>query len=66
MRRPDFNQQTKTFSKFYNYRKQGYLTSTAYCSKLTVTVLKSYFKNLKPKELIYRDFKNFSNQQFSL
>ena len=32
--------------------------------KLTVTVLKSYFKKLKPKELIYRDFKNFSNQQF--
>ena len=32
--------------------------------KLTVTVLKSYFKKQKPKELIYRDFKNFSNQQF--
>ena len=31
---------------------------------LTVTVLKSYFKKLKPKELIYRDFKNFSNQKF--
>ena len=27
--------------------------------KLTVTVLKSYFKKRKPKELIYRDFKNF-------
>ena len=32
--------------------------------KLTVAVLKSYFKKLKPKELIYRDFKNFSNQEF--
>ena len=32
--------------------------------KLTVTVLKSYFKKLKPKKFIYRDFKNFSNQQF--
>ena len=32
--------------------------------KFTVTVLKNYFKKLKPKELIYRDFKNFSNQQF--
>ena len=32
--------------------------------KLTVTVLKSYFKKRNPKELIYRDFKNFSNQQF--
>ena len=32
--------------------------------KFTVTVLKSYFKKLKPKELIYCDFKNFSNQQF--
>ena len=32
--------------------------------KLTVTILKSYFKKQKPKELIYRDFKNFSNQQF--
>ena len=27
-------------------------------------MLKSYFKKLKPKELTYRDFKNFSNQQF--
>ena len=32
--------------------------------KLTVTVLKSYSKKRKPKELIHRDFKNFSNQQF--
>ena len=32
--------------------------------KLTITVLKSYFKKMKPKELIYHDFKNFSNQQF--
>ena len=32
--------------------------------KLTVTVLKSYFKKLKPKTIIYRDFKNFSNLQF--
>ena len=32
--------------------------------KFTVTVLKNYFKKLKPKELIYRDFKSFSNQQF--
>ena len=31
--------------------------------KFTVTVLKSNFKKLKPK-LIYRDFKNFFNQQF--
>ena len=29
--------------------------------KLTVTILKSYFKKLKPKELIYCDFKNFSD-----
>ena len=29
-----------------------------------LTVLKSYFKKLNPKEFIYRDFKNFSNQQF--
>ena len=29
--------------------------------KLTVAVLKSYFKKRKPKELIYRDFKTFSN-----
>ena len=32
--------------------------------KVIVAVLKSYFKKLKPKKLIYRDFKNFSNQQF--
>ena len=32
--------------------------------KLTVTILKCYFKKRKTKELIYRDFKNFSNQQF--
>ena len=31
--------------------------------KLTFTILKSYFKKLKHKELIYRDVKNFSNQQ---
>ena len=54
MHRPDFNQQT--FSKFNHYRNR--------IIWLTVTVLKSYFKKLKPKELIYRDFKNFSNQQF--
>ena len=29
--------------------------------RLTVTILKSYFKKLKPKELIYCDFKNFSD-----
>ena len=29
-----------------------------------VTVLKSYFKKLKPKELIYRDFNNFPHRQF--
>ena len=33
-------------------------------NKLTVTVLKSYFKKLKPNELVYCDFKKFSNQQF--
>ena len=27
-------------------------------------VLKSYCKKLKPKELIYRDFKNFPHRQF--
>ena len=27
-------------------------------------MLKSYFKKPKPKELTYRDFKNFSKQQF--
>ena len=32
--------------------------------KLTVTELKSYFKKRKPKELMYHDFKNFSNQHF--
>ena len=39
-------------------------TGLSECHKFTVTVLKSYFKKLKPKELIYCDFKNFSNQQF--
>ena len=29
--------------------------------KLTVTILKSYFKKLKPKKFIYGDFKNFSD-----
>ena len=29
--------------------------------KLTIAVLKSYFKKWKPKELIYRNFKTFSN-----
>ena len=29
--------------------------------KLTVTILKSYFKKLKPKEFIYGDFKKFSD-----
>ena len=30
--------------------------------KLIVTILKSYFKKLEPKKLLYRDFKNFSKQ----
>ena len=29
--------------------------------KLTVTILKSYFKKLKSKEFIYGDFKKFSD-----
>ena len=37
---------------------------------LTAAVLKSYFKKLEPKKYIYiyiyRDFKNFSNQQFRI
>ena len=49
----------KKFSKFYHYRK-----GLSHFHKLTVTVLKNYFKKLKPKKLIYRDFKNFSKKQF--
>ena len=51
-------------------RQKGFQNSTIIETGLfdfhkhTVTVLKSYLKKLKPKELIYRDFKNFSNQQF--
>ena len=32
--------------------------------KLTVTVLKTFYKKLVPKVIKYRDFKNFSNQVF--
>ena len=32
--------------------------------KLTVTVLKSYFRKNEPKKLINHNFKNVSNQQF--
>ena len=59
MYRPGFNQQAKTFSKSTIIG-----TGLSDFHKLTVTVLKSYFKKLKPKELICCDFKNFSNQQF--
>ena len=51
-------------------RQKGFQNSTIIETGLfdfhkhTVPVLKSYLKKLKPKELIYRDFKNFSNQQF--
>ena len=55
MHRPDFNQQTKKLSIFYHYRKSDF-------HKLTVNLLKSYFKKLEPKKLIYCDFKKFSNQ----
>ena len=30
--------------------------------KLIATILKSYFKKLEPKKLLYRDFENFSKQ----
>ena len=49
-------------------RQKGFQNSTIIETGLfdfhkhTVTVLKSYLKKLKAKELIYRDFKNFSNQ----
>ena len=59
MRRPDFNQQTKKLSKPYHYRNRVIWPIQAYCY-----LLKSYFKKLKPKELLYRDFMNFCNQQF--
>ena len=55
MDRPDFNQQTKKLSIFYHYRKSD-------VNRLTVNLLKSYFKKLEPKKLIYCDFKKFSNQ----
>ena len=48
-------------------RQKGFQNSTIIGTglsdfhKLTVTVLKSYFKKLNPKELICCDFKNFSN-----
>ena len=51
-------------------RQKGFQNSTIIETGLsdfhkhTVTVLKSYFKKLKPKELLYRDFKNLYNQQF--
>lgn len=32
--------------------------------KLTVTVLKSYFRKQEPKIVMYRDYKNFSNDRF--
>ena len=38
---------------------QGYMTSTS----LLLLYLKSIFRKLEPKKLIYRDFKNFFNQQ---
>ena len=57
MHRPDFSKQTK---KFQNYT----ILETGLSDFRKLTVLKSYFKILKSKELIYRDFKNFSNQQF--
>ena len=32
--------------------------------KVTVTVLKRYFKKFEPEKFIYCDTKNFSNQKF--
>ena len=57
MHRPNYNQQTK---KILPLQKQGYLNF----HKLTAPILKSHFKKLDPKKLIYCYFKNFSNEQF--
>ena len=34
--------------------------------KMTVTVLKTYFKKVPPKIISYRDFKHFSNELFQI
>ena len=37
---------------------------TSDCHKLTFTVLKSTFKNLPPKQITYRNYKNFNETKF--
>ena len=36
------------------------------CHKMAVTVLKTSFKKAKPKEIFYRNYKNFDSDNFKL
>ena len=41
-------------------------TGLSDCHKMVVTVLKTTFKKAKPKEIFYRDYKNFDGNSFKL
>ena len=41
-------------------------TGLSDCHKMVVTVLKTTFKKAKPKEILYRDYKNFDGNSFKL
>ena len=59
MHRPDLNQHKNKFQNSTIIK-----TGLSDFHKLTVTEWKCYYRKLKPKKLIYRDFKDSSNQQF--
>ena len=40
------------------------VTGLSDCHKMIVTCLKSYFRKLPPKKIIYRDYKNFNQAEF--
>ena len=39
-------------------------TALSDCHKMTVTVMKEYFKKLEPITIIYRDYKGFDGVKF--
>ena len=40
------------------------VTGLSDCHKMVITCLKSYFKKQPPKNIIYRDYKNFNEKEF--
>ena len=65
----DFNAKLPNNSRWllknlYVLKPQIILHAFPHSTSLLLPYFKSYFKKIEPKKLTYRDYKNFSNQQF--